>query len=67
MKLTADEAELIREALYLFANWIETGNVNLSAADKADRGESIKPLEKEQMDKVSELRRLSDVLRLYSF
>ncbi len=56
------DSELISYALSLWANYIETGMVTMSAADCSNNG--LKPrckvLEPEEIDKVNRLRVLSE-------
>ena len=65
IKLTRQEKQDISWALSMWANYIETGDVVLSAKDAENMGKKVNALGVEQMKKVVELRELVDkVLRL---
>lgn len=65
IKLTNQEKLDISNALQMWANYIETGDVVLSAKDAENMGKKVKALCVEQMKKIVELRELVDkVLRL---
>lgn len=65
VNLTADEIEWLAAALNVHSNYIQTGNVALSAADviaRNDRAMRPKALDTEQMRKVVALADLRDKL-----
>ena len=53
------DGELRAQALNMWANHIETGNVILSARDAAERNEPFNALNETQMETVLHLRRLA--------
>lgn len=54
------DPELVSNALHLWANYIETGNVNLSATDAKQARRPFKALTTEQMEIVVRLRKLAE-------
>lgn len=59
MQLTSREFEMAAQALSFWANWIETGNITMSAKDAEAAKKPFKALDTHQMEKVLELRGLS--------
>ena len=59
MQLTTKETEMTAQALGFWANWIETGNILMSAKDAEAAKRPFKALDAHQMEKVLELRKLS--------
>jgi hypothetical protein len=65
VKLTVEEKNQASCGLQMWANWIETGDVILSATDAENMGKKVLALKVEQMKTVIELRELADkILRL---
>lgn len=58
MRIMSD-SELIQHALYMWANYIETGDVVLSATDADTIGQAPKALDTHQMKMVIRLRELA--------
>ncbi len=54
------DIELITRALNMWANWIETGDVNISANDAQAMRKSVRPLGEDGMKLVLRLRQLAD-------
>lgn len=54
------DVEMIAQALNMWANWIESGDVNLSAKDAHDMGKKVRALGPEGMERVLRLRRLAE-------
>lgn len=61
MNLTKVQKALIHTSLSMWANWIETGDVLLSAKDAnaAGKRKIIKPLDKTQMQLIVAIRNLA--------
>ena len=57
-----DDATIVYRSLTMYANWIETGDVLLSAVDAAGRKMPFKALDVDQMGMVVRLRRMADVV-----
>lgn len=55
--------ELIAQALTMWANYIETRDVNLCAQDLQNMKKPVKALDEGQMESVLRLRKLSRVLK----
>lgn len=59
LPFTPTDKELINQALNYWANYIETGEVHLSARDKINMGQLSKPLDDNQVLTVLRLRELA--------
>ncbi|WP_274643978.1 hypothetical protein [Pseudomonas serbica] len=55
--------ELIAQALSMWANYIETRDVNLCAQDLQNMKKPVKALDEAQMESVLRLRKLSRVMK----
>ena len=63
MKLTIEQKNDIKCSLQMWANYIETGDVVLTAEDAARIKKPVRALHPEQMKRIVELRELAD--RIY--
>lgn len=58
--LTPDQVSLVRNALQYWANYIETGDMTLSAIDMSRMGGNINPLNLDQMKQIIAMRELAE-------
>lgn len=59
INITEEDATILRNAVTLHANYMETGNIVLSAMDAAERGMKLKPITIEQQERVKKMRELA--------
>lgn len=57
------DGELVAQALTMWANYIETRDVNLCAQDLQNMKKPVKALDEAQMESVLRLRKLSRVMK----